>query len=193
MYVCVFWNNLFSESQAAVRILVPRYWAPGLFISSKDVWINSQYDSTFELYGKLWYSEELQIWSRLEVKRTVCLLKFQRSMLCNLIGVLTAHRIMNTNEKRMELRNLANAFCISFRDKKVETTILHLLGTSPALCIKRKRHVGAYYLRDICELPGGDMGNLNRFILNSGKFILGKGDLFFGITMGLTGIKIDLV
>ena len=63
------------------------------------------------------------------------------------------------------IRYLKNKFCRSCRDK--EETVLHLLGTCPALCKRTKRYLGAYYTDDLSDMLNIDFRSLSRFIVSS--------------------------
>ena len=54
------------------------------------------------------------------------LLKLQRGALSVVVGVITGHYIMGTHTRRIVLGYLANDFCRSCRDEKVEGTVLYL-------------------------------------------------------------------
>ena len=72
---------------------------------------------------------------RLERRRTATLLNF---------GVSKGHYIIGTYTRRISLE--------------------HLLCIFPALGLKRKRHLGVYYMEDLGELSCMNIGSLNRLI-----------------------------
>ena len=78
------------------------------------------------------------------------------------IGAVTSLYIMEDNARLVVMGHLAKDFCISSRDKEEEEMVLHLLRICPALCQRKKRHVGAYYIDDMSDLSNIDVGNLNR-------------------------------
>ena len=70
-------------------------------------------------------------------------------MLSAVIRVVTGHVIMGVHARRIGVDHLSNDFCRNCRDQKV----LHLLGTSPPLRRRRKRHFGACYINDVIGVP----------------------------------------
>ena len=56
------------------------------------------------------------------------------------IVVITGHLVMGTHARRI------GDFCRNCRDEEKDKTVIHLLGTCPALCQWRKRRFGAYYM-----------------------------------------------
>ena len=73
------------------------------------------------------------------------LLKLQRDTLSVIVGIITGHCIMGTHAKRLSLGHFANDFCRRCRDEEEEETVLHLAGTCPNLCKRRRKYLGAYY------------------------------------------------
>lgn len=87
-----------------------------------------------------------KIWPRLNASS---LLEFQRSMLSKLIGVLGIH-------------------CTRYDENK--KTLLHLPGTRPELCLRKKRCRGVYYFKEFRALSSVYLDSLNRNIWSSGWF-----------------------
>ena len=58
------------------------------------------------------------------------------------VGVTTGHCIMGTHAWRIGIGHLANDFFRSCRDEEKEEAVLQLLGTCPAICQRRKKHIG---------------------------------------------------
>ena len=85
-------------------------------------------------------------------------------------GVITGHCIMGTQARRIGLENLANDFCRSCSDEEEEKTATHLLGACSALCQRRMKYMGTYYMDDQEELSRIDIASLNRFIRSSEWF-----------------------
>ena len=71
----------------------------------------------------------LKIWPRLDKRRTMSLLKLQRSTLSVFVGVITGHCIMGLHARRIGLGHLVNDFCRSCRDKEEKESVIHLLDT----------------------------------------------------------------
>ena len=69
----------------------------------------------------------------IERRLTATLLKFQRSMLRTVIGVIMWHCIIGTHARHIGVGHLANDFCRSCGDEEEDETILYLLCTCPAL------------------------------------------------------------
>ena len=59
---------------------------------------------------------------------------------------------------------LVKDFCRSCKNKEDEETIIHILCTCAALGRRRKRHLGAYYVKNPDKLSCMDIVSLNRFI-----------------------------
>lgn len=72
--------------------------------------------------------------------------------------------MMDAHAKPMYLPHLANDLCRSCMDEEEEERMLHLLGTCPALCVRRKRYLGAYNFENLQNLSGIDMGIQNLLI-----------------------------
>ena len=77
---------------------------------------------------------------------------------------------MYIHARRIGVGHLANAFFISCRDEVEEETVLDLLGTCPAVCQKRTRHLDAYYIDFLGDLSKIDVGSLRRFNVSSSWF-----------------------
>ena len=77
------------------------------------------------------------------------LLKFQIDALSVVVGIIMGHSIMDTHASRIDLGYLVNDFCRSCRDEEERETITQLLGTCSALCQRRIKYVGTYYLDDL--------------------------------------------
>ena len=74
------------------------------------------------------------------------LLKLNRGALSVVVGVIMGHYIMETHARRI---------------------CLHLLGTCPAICQRRMKYLGTYYMDELEELSRIDIGGLNHFIRSS--------------------------
>ena len=83
---------------------------------------------------------------------TVALLKVK--------SVIAAYCIMNIHARRISLR--------STRMISVEVVVL---CACPALCLRRKRHLGTFYMKDLVELSCIYTGSLNSFIGRSEWFL----------------------
>ena len=90
---------------------------------------------------------------RLDRRRSARLLRLQRAMLSAVIGVVTSHCIIGIDSWRIGVGHLTNNFYRTPRDAEEEETLLHLLGTCPALYQRRKRHLCAYYIYNLGYLP----------------------------------------
>ena len=64
--------------------------------------------------------------------------------------ILFTLTITGTHVRPIGLGQIVNDFCRSC-SKKEDETILHLLCTYPAIGQRRKRHLGAYYMKDSDE------------------------------------------
>lgn len=82
-----------------------------------------------------------RVWLRLDAKHTGSLLKFQRSTLSMLNGVVTGvmKSITGTHAKCIGLGHFTNDFCWSCRDKEERETKPHLLITPQALCLRKTK------------------------------------------------------
>ena len=111
-----------------------------------------------------------KIWPRLDEERTISLLKLQGGVLSVVVCLYALHCIMGTHARCIGLGHLANNFCRSCSDGEQEVTVPHLLGTCPELCQRKIKYMGTYYVDDLEELSGIDIGSLNRFIGSSEWF-----------------------
>ena len=83
------------------------------------------------------------------------------------VNGITGHCIMGTHAKAVGLGHFANDFCQSCRSEEKEETVTYLLGTCPALCQRRMKYVGTYFVDDLEELSGIDIGSLNLLVQSS--------------------------
>ena len=78
-------------------------------------------------------------------------------------ATLEHHCIKGAQAMRFGAGHLPNDSFRSCRGEK--ETVLHL--RYPALCRRRNRHLGAYYIDDLSDLSKIDIGSLSRFIVHS--------------------------
>ena len=102
----------------------------------------------------------LMIWQRLNRRCSSRLLKLQKDKFGAVNGVVTGH-CMDAPAWRNGVGRLANYFYRSCRYKKEKDTVLHLLGTFPALCQRRKAHLVAYHIHDLGNLSNIDVDCLS--------------------------------
>ena len=92
------------------------------------------------------------------------LFKLQRGALSAVIGIVKGHCIIGTHANRIGLGHLTNDFCRNCGDEEEAKTVPLLLGICPALCLRRKKYMGAYYMDVLEELSRIDINSLNRFL-----------------------------
>ena len=105
----------------------------------------------------------LKIRPILNGERTMSLLKLHRNALGVVVDVITDDVIITS---LVGLRRFASDFCRSCSDEEEKEVVSHLLGTCPVLCQRRCKYLDTYYINDLEEPSGSDIGSLNRFIRN---------------------------
>ena len=110
------------------------------------------------------------MWPQIDPKRALQLLSLSRECIHKVVGVITDHTLIGTHSKVMGLGHLTNDFCRSCRDEEEEESVLHLLGTCPALSKKRKDLFGFYFSNNLSDFDNINIPCLLRFIESSKWF-----------------------
>ena len=110
------------------------------------------------------------IWPKINRNRTTQLLSLSRMRIQKVVGVITGHCMIGAHSKRLGLKHLTNDFCRSCRDEEEEETILHFLGSCPALCKTRKELFGFYFTDNLSDFEKADISSLSSYIERSNWF-----------------------
>lgn len=108
------------------------------------------------------------LWPKLNLRKTQELLKFNKSSIRMLIGVITGHCAIGHMAARYGVPH--HDFCRSCRDEEEIETVQHLLCDCPALQGKRLKHLGNTFLAELNNVSKTPLMNLYNFIKESGWF-----------------------
>ena len=110
------------------------------------------------------------IWPKLNLERTLQCISLSRVRLQKVVGVVTGHCLIGAHSRKLGLGHLTNDFCRNCMDEEEEETILHFLGSCPALSRMRTELFGFYMSNNLSDFEKADVSNLSYFIERSKWF-----------------------